>query len=101
MAETETEIKKPSDMMEALEGARDRIEDTVINSFRTVREKHPDMSLGATLRMYHLAFIRSLQEASVTVAFMPTLGIIAKCLIPHLTEEEKEALRKDKLIDTL
>lgn len=96
----ETDIKKPSDMMEALEGARDRIEQTVIDSFREVREKHPDMSLGASLRLFHFAFIRSLQEAPAAVVFMPSLGIIAKCLIPHLTEEEKEVLRKDKLIDT-
>lgn len=97
----ETEIKKPSDMMEALEGARDRIEQTVVDSFRSVREKSPEMSIGAQVRMFHFAFVRSLREAPATAVFMPTLGIIAKCLIPHLTEEEKEALRNDKLSDIL
>lgn len=95
----ETEIKKPSDMMEALERARDCIEDEVPNSFREVRRKNPDLSIGAQLRLYHFAFVRSLREAPPIAAFMATLGIIAKCLIPHLTEEEKEALRNDKLND--
>lgn len=93
----ETEIKKPSDMMEALEGARERIEQSVVNTFREMREKHPEQRIGSAVRLFHFAFIRSLREAPPDVAFMPTLGIIAKCLIPHLTEEEKEALRNDKL----
>ena len=97
----ETEIKKPSNMMEALEGARDRIEDTVWDSFREVRRKSPDMSIGAQVRLFHFAFIRSLREAPATALFMPSLGIIAKCLIPHLTEEEKETLRNVKLNDLL
>lgn len=91
------ENKKPETMMEALEDAGARIDNTIVESFRNVRAKSPEMSIGAALRMYHFAFIRSLRGAPVTAVFPPTLGIIAKCLLPTLTDEEKEALRNDKL----
>lgn len=91
------ENKKPETMMEALEYAGARIDNTIVDSFRNLRVKSPEMSIGAALRLYHFAFIRSLREAPETAVFPPTLGIIAKCLLPHLTDEEKEALRNDKL----
>jgi hypothetical protein len=91
------ENKKPETMLEALEDAGARIDKTIVNSFNEVRTKTPEMSIGAQVRMFHFAFIRSLREAPVTAVFPPTLGIIAKCLLPHLTDDEKEALRNDKL----
>lgn len=91
------ENKKPETMMEALENAGARINNTIVDSFRHVRARSPEMSIGAQVRMYHFAFMRSLREAPVTAVFQSTLGIIAKCLLPHLTDEEKEALRNDKL----
>ena len=91
------ENKKPETMMEALEDAGARIDKTLVDSFREVMTKAPELSIGAQVRMFHFAFIRSLREAPVTAVFPPTLGIIAKCLLPHLTDEEKEALRNDKL----
>lgn len=91
------EIKKPTNMLEALETASKLIDNTLVSSFRGARKKTPEMSLGASVRMYHFAFIRSLREAPAVDVFQPTLGIIAKCLLPHLTDEEKEALRNDKL----
>lgn len=89
--------KKPTNMLEALETASKLIDNTLVSSFRGVSKKNPEMSLGASVRMYHFAFIHSLREAPVTAVFPPTLGIIAKCLLPKLTDEEKEALRNDKL----
>lgn len=91
------ENKKPETMLEALEDARDRIERTIVDSFSHIKEMSPEMSIGAQVRLFHFAFIRSLREAPATAVFPPTLGIIAKCLLPHLTDEEKEALRNDKL----
>ena len=91
------ENKKPETMLEALEDAGARIDKTIVNSFREVSEKTSEMSIGEQVRMFHFAFIRSLREAPVTAVFPPTLGIIAKCLLPYLTDEEKEALRNDKL----
>ena len=91
------ENKKPETMLEALEYAGARIEKTIVESFNNVREKSPEMSIGAQVRLFHFAFMRSLREAPTVNVFPPTLGIIAKCLLPHLTDEEKEALRNDKL----
>ena len=95
------ENKKPETMLEALEDAGARIDKTIVNSFREVKAKTPEMSIGASIRMFHFAFIRSLREAPATAVFPPTLGIIAKCLLPQLTDEEKEALRNDKLSSLL
>lgn len=95
------ENKKPETMLEALEEARDRIERTIVSSFRHIKETSPDMSIGAQVRLFHFALICSLREAPETDVFPPTLGIIAKCLLPHLTDEEKEALRNDKLSNLL
>lgn len=91
------ENKKPETMMEALEDAGARIDKTIVSSFRHIAERSPEMSIGAQVRLFHFAFIRSLREAPATAVFPPTLGIIAKCLLPHLTDEEREALRNDKL----
>lgn len=91
------ENKKPETMMEALEDAGARIDKSIVSTFRGIAEKSPELSIGAQVRMFHFAFIHSLREAPVTAVFPPTLGIIAKCLLPHLTDEEKEALRNDKL----
>ena len=93
----ETENKKPETMMEAMEGAIFRTDCSLVNAFREVRTKHPDLSIGATLRMFHFATIRTFQCAAPSDAFGPVLGFIAKYLLPHLTDEEKEALRNDKL----
>lgn len=93
----ETEIRKPTNMLEALETADKLIDKTLVRSFRGTKEKTPEMSIGASVRMFHFAFIRSLREAPACDVFQPTLGIIAKCLLPKLTDEEKEALRNDKL----
>lgn len=92
------ENKKPETMLEALEDAGARIDKTIVNSFReVVGKKTSEMSIGEQVRMFHFALIRSLREAPVTAVFQPALGIIAKCLLPQLTDEEKEALRNDKL----
>lgn len=91
------ENKKPETMLEALEDAGVRIDNTLVSAFRDIAEKNPEMSIGAQVRLFHFAFMRSLREGSVTAVFPPVLGIIAKCLLPHLTDEEKEALRNDKL----
>lgn len=97
----ETENKKPTTMMEAMEGAILRTDRSLLNAFREVRSKHPELGIGQTLRMIHFATIRTFQLASPTDSFGPVLGLIAKYLLPHLTEEEKEALRNDKLSDLL
>lgn len=91
------ENNKPEIMLEALENACTSIEKMLVKSFREVMAKNPEMSIGASIRMFHFAFIRSLREAPAIDVFHPTLGIIAKCLLPNLTDEEKEALRNDKL----
>lgn len=89
--------KKPETMLQALDYARDYIERTIVDSFNHIKETGPEMSIGAQVRLFHFALIRSLREAPEIAVFPPTLGIIAKCLLPHLTDEEKEALRNDKL----
>jgi len=91
------ENKKPDNMLEALEGAGARIDKTIVSTFRYNAEKNPEMSIGAQVRLYHFAFMRSLRECPAAAVFPPALGIIAKCLLPALTDEEKEALRNDKL----
>lgn len=92
------ENKKPETMLEALEDAGARIDKKIVNLFREVVGKNTcEMSIGAQVRMLHFALIRALHESSVNVVFQPALGIIAKCLLPQLTDEEKEALRNDKL----
>lgn len=95
------ENKKPETMLEALEDAGACIDKTIVSTFRHIKETSPDMSIGAQVRLFHFAFIRSLRKAPATAVFPPTLGIIAKCLLPNLTEEEKEALRNDKLYSLL
>lgn len=95
------ENKKPETMMEALEGASERTEHHLVNTFREVQAKSPEMSIGSQVRMFHLALIRTLQKGDATDVFPPVLGFLAKCLLPHLTEEEKEALRNDKLTGIL
>lgn len=97
----ENENEKPETMLEALVYAGARIERTIVSSFRHIKETSPEMSIGAQVRLFHFAFMRSLREAPETAVFPPTLGIIAKCLIPHLTDDEKEALRNDKLSNLL
>ena len=95
------EIKKPETMMEALEGASERTEHRLVNTFREVQAKSPEMSIGSQVRMFHFALIRTLQKGDATDVFPPVLGFLAKCLLPHLTDEEKEALRNDKLTGIL
>lgn len=91
------ENKKPETMLEALEDASERTENTLVESFRKCRERAPEMSFGSSVRMFHFALIRSLQKNNTADVFSPMLGFLAKCLLPHLTDEEKEALRNDKL----
>lgn len=91
------ENKKPETMMEALEDASARIDKTLVDSFREVQAKSPEMSIGSQVRMFHFALIRSLQKGDATAVFPPVLGFLAKCLLPYLTDEEKEALRNYKL----
>lgn len=97
----ETEIKKPTNMLEALEQASKRTEDSLVKTFSTTKATTPEMSLGSQIRMYHHAVIRTFKSADILTMFQPTLGLIAKCLLPNLTEEEKEVLRNDKLSDLL
>lgn len=91
------ENKKPETMLEALEDASERTENTLVKVFRECREKAPEMSIGSSVRMFHLSVIRSLQKNDAADVFSPVLGFLAKCLLPHLTDEEKEALRNDRL----
>ena len=91
------EIKKPETMMEALEGASERTEHHLVNAFREAQAKSPEMSIGSQVRMLHLSLVRTLQKCDATDMFPPVLGFLAKCLLPHLTDEEKEALRNDRL----
>lgn len=91
------ENKKPETMLEALEDASERTENTLVKVFRECREKAPEMSIGSSVRMFHFSVIRSLQENDAADVFSPVLGFLAKCLLPHLTDEEKEALRNDRL----
>lgn len=91
------ENKKPDNMLEALENASERTESTLVKVFRECRKKDPEMSIGSSVRMFHCSLIRSLQKNDAADVFSPVLGFIAKCLLPNLTDEEKEALRNDKL----
>ena len=91
------EIKKPTNMLEALERADKMTENSLVSSFRSAMERAPEMSIGSVLRLYHFAVIKSFQTCAPTDVFSPTLGLIAKCLLPHLTDEEKEALRNVKV----
>lgn len=91
------ENKKPETMMEALEGSIARTERTLVDSFRDVRAMHPELSIGVTLRMFHFSTLRAFKVSADADCFGVTLGLIAKYLLPHLTDEEKEALRNDKL----
>lgn len=91
------ENKKPTNMLEALEGASERTEHYLVNAFREVQIESSEMSIGSQVRMFHHALIRALQKGDATVVFPPVLGFLAKCLLPHLTDEEKEALRNNKL----
>ena len=95
------EIKKPETMMEALEGAIERTEQDLVNTFREIRAESPETSIGSQVRIFHFALIRALHKGNATDVFSPVLGFLAKCLLPHLTDEEKEALRNDKLTDLL
>lgn len=95
------ENKKPETMMEALESASARIDKTIVESFRYVSGNEPVASIGLSVRRFHFAFVRSLQECTSRELFAPALGIIAKCLLPHLTDEEKEALSNEKLTGLL
>lgn len=95
------ENKKPDNMLEALEDASERTENSLVEVFRMCREKDHKLSIGSSVRMFHAATIRSLQKNDAVDVFSPVLGFIAKCLLPHLTDEEKEALRNDKLYDLL
>jgi hypothetical protein len=91
------ENKKPDNMLEALEGASERTENTLVKAFRECRETRPEMSIGSSVRIFHFSLIHSLQKNDAADVFSPVLGFLAKCLLPHLTAEEKEALRNDKL----
>jgi Xaa-Pro aminopeptidase len=91
------ENKKPENMLEAMEGAILRTDRSLVEAFRTVRAKYPEQSIGQALRMFHVANVRTFQLAAPSDSFGPVLGFIAKYLLPHLTDEEKEALRNDKL----
>jgi len=91
------ENKKPDNMLEALEGASERTENALVKTFRECRKASPKMSIGSSVRTFHFSLIRSLQKNDAADVFSPVLGFLAKCLLPNLTDEEKEALRNDKL----
>lgn len=95
------ENKKPENMLEALESASERTEYLLVKTLRKCIQKQPDVSIGSTVRLFHCSLIRSLQKNDAVDVFSPTLGFLAKCLLPHLTDEEKEALRNDKLTGLL
>jgi hypothetical protein len=95
------ENKKPDNMLEALESASERVEHRLSCTFRKVSKETPDANIGVRVRMFHASLIRAFKNCDTLDIFQPTLGLLAKCLLPHLTDDEKEALRNDKLTGIL
>ena len=90
-------VTKPTNTLEAMEQSVTETQRHLVGTFHKIREDNPDIDMGKAVRIFHVAMIRSLQKADPFESFHAVLGFISALLLPHLTEEEKEALRNDTL----
>lgn len=87
---------KVRDMLEALETSMDFARVTLTRAFNEVRNKHPESDIGSVVRRFHLSVSRTINENPLE-SLKIMLGFIGFAIFDSLTDEDKEALRNDRL----
>lgn len=89
---------KARDMLEALETSMDSAREALTRAFNEVRNKHPESGIGSVMRRFHLSVIKTINENPLE-SFRIVFGLIGFAIFDSLTDEDKEALRNDRLDD--
>lgn len=87
---------KTHDMLEALETSMDIARATLTQAFAEIRKKHPKYDIGSTLRRFHLSLLDAIKHKPLE-SFNIVFGLIGLAIFDSLTDEDKEALRNDRL----
>lgn len=87
-----TENKKPENILAALELQKGSLANIVKGSWEGT--KRDGVSVAGHFTKFHLNLMMLIQT-DTSFAFNITLGMLADHLLPLLTDEEKEALRKE------
>jgi hypothetical protein len=91
-----TENKKPENILAALEQNKDSL--TVLVKECWGRSKMCNTTIAEHFAAFHLSMM-GLIRMSEAMAFNFSLSILAEHLLPLLTDEEKEALRNESIIN--
>ena len=93
--DTQRYNRKPTrDMLEALNKSMDIARNTLTNSFKEIRDEHPELDIGSALRKFHISLIETIRKKPIE-SFNIVFGLLGLAINDSLTDEDKEALRND------